>query len=231
MGLAKKEITHIRNRLLVLTKKDINKGVTNLEILDLLFGEKSALATILMRELEIDHPTFMQFMATLCLQAAYRTSFTEVYCVGSALLGSASMNKNDYLNIWKRIARSHIQEKNINYVGQGRQEVALWEMLETACNEICCSISITNRKGHISIALDDDKIWLCQSGKNAEDKSNIHYTTHVRDNRKGIIAHTAVSSGVNLPLGMYYLFESIYNLSENLSYYFTSNSIFNKVLL
>ena len=83
-------------------------------------------------------------------------------------------------------------------------------MLETGLNEICKSLSITNRKGRISIALDDDKIWLSQTGKNGEDKSNLNYTTHVRDNRKGLIAHTALSSGANLPLGMYYLLALIY---------------------
>ena len=208
--LTKKEITHVRNRLLVLTKKSSNEGVTNLDILDLLFGENSAVATILMRELEIDHPTFMKFMATFCLQAAYRTSVTETYGEASALRDKAAMDEEDYLDIWKKIAKVGEQNKNVSFVGQGRREAPLWEMLETGLNEICKSLSITNRKGTISIALDDDKIWLSQTGKNGEDKSNLNYTTHVRDNRKGIIAHTAVSSGANLPLGMYYLFALIY---------------------
>ena len=69
--LTKKEITHVQNRLLVLTKKSAKEGITNLEILHLLFGENIAVAIILMRELEIDHPTFMKFMATFCLEASY----------------------------------------------------------------------------------------------------------------------------------------------------------------
>ena len=115
------------------------------------------------------------------------------------------MSQQDYLNVWKKIANYHRQQKN-NYFGQGRREGTLWEKLEMVLNDTCVSISITNRRGHIPIALDDDKIWLSQTGRNKEDSFNLNYTTHVRDNRKGLIAHTAVSSGANVPLGMYYLF-------------------------
>ena len=69
-------------------------------------------------------------------------------------------------------------------------------------NVLCRDLSIiTNRHGRISIALDDDKIWLSLSGKNSIDKAGLKYTTHVRDNRKGLIAHTAISCGAFLPLG------------------------------
>ena len=34
------------------------------------------------------------------------------------------------------------------------------------------------------------------------DKRNLKYTTHVKANRKGLIAHTAVSTGVMIPLGI-----------------------------
>ena len=57
------------------------------------------------------------------------------------------------------------------------------------------------------MALDDDKIWVEQTGKNAMNKAGLNHTTHVRDNRKGIISHTAVSTGVNLPLGKLFYFK------------------------
>ena len=45
-----------------------------------------------------------------------------------------------------------------------------------------------------------DKIHLNLSKGNSEDLFNLKYTTHTKANRKGIIAHTAVSTGVNIPL-------------------------------
>ena len=53
--------------------------------------------------------------------------------------------------------------------------------------------------------MDDDKIWLENSGKNDEDHFGLRKVTHVKDNRKGIISHTAVSLSTIMPLG--YLFE------------------------
>lgn len=38
--------------------------------------------------------------------------------------------------------------------------------------------------------------------KNIEDKFNLKYATHVKANRKGIIAHTAVTTRLNIPLGI-----------------------------
>ena len=69
-------------------------------------------------------------------------------------------------------------------------------------NNLCRQISISNWSGNISGALDDDKIWLDLSGQNKRDTFGIRYTTHVQPNRKGIVAHTIVSTGANMPLGI-----------------------------
>ena len=63
-------------------------------------------------------------------------------------------------------------------------------------------ISIVDHEGIISLSLDDDKIWAFFSKILHKDKRNLKYTTHVKANRKGIIAHTAVSTGVMIPLGI-----------------------------
>ena len=44
------------------------------------------------------------------------------------------------------------------------------------------------------------QIWLNISNSKSADLFNLKYTTHVKPNRKGIIAHTAVSTGANDPL-------------------------------
>lgn len=69
-------------------------------------------------------------------------------------------------------------------------------------NDHCREISISNREGKIGIVVDDDKIWVNLTGENKDDTFGIKYTTHVRANRKGIVAHTAVSTGANMPLGI-----------------------------
>ena len=61
---------------------------------------------------------------------------------------------------------------------------------------------MTGRDGRVSIALDDDKIWLNISNSRARDLFNLKCSTHVKSNRKGIIAHTAVSTAVNIPLSI-----------------------------
>ena len=73
-------------------------------------------------------------------------------------------------------------------------------MLERIVNGVLRSVSISGRVGKIAVALDDDKIWMNISNANSTDLFNLKYTTHVKPNRKGIIAHTAVSTNLNLPL-------------------------------
>ena len=206
--VAKKEITHVRDTLCLLTERD-HESITNLDILELALGEKSGIFQIMTKELVIDHATFLRFMSTLCLQAAYRVTVSEMYCIQSALKNDTAMNEKDYLKIWKTIANCKKQEDD-NYVGEDRRSQPLWEQMEIGLNNLCREVSISNRKGKVSVALDDDKIWLQQTGENARDKAGLNFTTHVRDNRKGLIAHTAVLTGTNLPLGM-----SVYNLNSD----------------
>ena len=107
------------------------------------------------------------------------------------------------MNIIKS-GRRFRKKKRLNeaFLGSGRRERCIWEEIEIIANDLCRDISITNRDGKITIALDDDKIWVILSGPNLYDTFEIKYSTHVKANRRGIIVHTAVSTGVNLPLGI-----------------------------
>ena len=90
-NLAKKEIYHVRNRLLVLLKKSDNESVSNEEIFNYLFGKESVLAKMLMIELEIDFDTLMKFFSTMVLQAAYQTTVTETFGEDSSIAKDAAM--------------------------------------------------------------------------------------------------------------------------------------------
>ena len=83
-----------------------------------------------------------------------------------------------------------------------RDDLPIWEGLEDVVNKLLCSISITGREGKISIALDDNKIWFGSQIASMADLFNLKFTMHVKSNRKGIVAHTAVSTGANVPLGI-----------------------------
>ena len=114
------------------------------------------------------------------------------------------MEKDEYISIWKKVAtvkKVYLQ----SFVGTNRRDACLWQLLETAVNNFLRKIAIVGRTDDISIALDDDKIWVQTSGKNEEDDFGLRKVTHVKDNRKGIIAHTAVNSSTIFPLG--FLFE------------------------
>ena len=84
-NLAKKEIHHVRSRLLELLKKSDNEGVLNEDIFNYLFGKESDLAAVLMKELEIDFDTLMCFFSTMALHAAYRMTVTETYDNNSSI--------------------------------------------------------------------------------------------------------------------------------------------------
>lgn len=95
---------------------------------------------------------------------------------------------------------STLRKLQPNEISTCRRKIPLWEGMERILNELLRSISITSRKGRISVALDDDKVWLSVKNSKMADLFNLRYASHVRANRKGIILHTAVSTGPNLPL-------------------------------
>ena len=72
--------------------------------------------------------------------------------------------------------------------------------LERACNHFLRDLSVAGNTNDEWHALDDDKDWLEQSGRNKLDTFTVMNTTHNRDNHKGIVAHTSVSTPMLVPL-------------------------------
>jgi hypothetical protein len=203
------EVSHIRQGLpqLLCTHSDPNGDDTtstltdiSLEnLVDLAFGEKNEISTLVCKELMLDRVTFAKFMGNLCLQMSYKETPSSLYDEDSELASSTLIDMSSYMEIWKKIATKKKVCLN-DFVGSSRRDKCLWESMETAANKFLRSISIAKRKDDIVIALDDDKIWVESSGANGEDDFGLRKVTHVKDNRKGIIAHTAVSSTTNIPL-------------------------------
>lgn len=213
--IARDEMIHVRKRMreLLRMEEDVEDGlsVTNRQILLFTIGPKSKIGDFLRDELDLDKETYLKFMSTACVQAAYRLSTFQLFHAQSLLKDSIVMGEKEYVQIWKRIAE---KRKLPNHaMSTSRREPPLWETLEKIVNDLLRSISIAGRDGGISIALDDDKIWLQLSSGMKVDLFDLKYTTHVQANRKGLNAHTAVSTGANVPLGI--VFERTNDSTKN----------------
>lgn len=198
--IAKNEIIHVRNQLKAIIGEDEDKEPNKKDILLYILGPGSDVGMFLKNELDLSDEEYLKFMSTICIQAAYRVSSSELFGKSSLLKSSSKMDEKTYNNIWKMFA----EKKRIlsSSISTSRRMIPIWTSLQHIVNCVLQKISITGREGEISIALDDDKIWLSQTNSASEDLFGLKYTTHVKPNRKGIVGHTAVSTGANIPLGM-----------------------------
>ena len=198
------ETQHIERRLKALLKKNYDDNVSIYEIIDLALGPKSDFFIAISETLELNHLQFMQFFGTLCLQMSYKETFEGLFDSESSITHQILLTKEEYMDVWKKFGTMK-KVSNKNYVGSSRREKCLWQILEVAVNSFLRSISIVGRNDDIPVALDDDKIWVHVSGKNDEDHFGLRKVTHVKDNGKGIISHTAIFLSTIMPLA--FMFE------------------------
>ena len=208
----KDEIYHIRStlpNLLPCRGNDDNSPPSLKEILLLVFGPSSDFATAFRNELAMDQVTFYKFLGTLALQMSYKETPSSLYDEYSLIKNHLLIqSKDEYINIWKKIATIR---KAINSTGDGDYigisccPMCVWEVCEQAANKTVRTIAIANRTDDMCVSHDDDKIWCESSGENEKDSFKLRKVVHVKDNRRGIVSHTAVSPTTNLPLG--FLFE------------------------
>ena len=195
--LAKREIKHIRSQFCTATQ--INEESVEIEnIFDFYVGLNSDFAQLWKNDLGFDDAAYLRFMHTVCLQSAHSQTISRTFNRKGPVSKDLLVTEEEYLKCWKTIAGVGKMDA-ATFVGDSRMTKYLWEKLEDLLNGIFRNTSVANRQGIISIALDDDKIWVHLT--RLFDTFGIKYTTHVKDNCKGVIAHTAVSSGINIPLG------------------------------
>jgi hypothetical protein len=197
--LCQEEVDHIRKSIPRLLQVEPNAPITLELIVKLAFGENSDFGTAFCNELNLGRKEFVSFIGNVCLQMSYHESPSSMYDEHSELLSSVIMKKDEYMNLWKRIATERRVTLD-NYVGSSRRKECLWESMETSINLLLRKLTVAGRTDDIVIALDDDKIWVDTSGRNEEDDFGLRKVTHTQANRKGIIAHTAVSTTINIPL-------------------------------
>jgi len=210
--LTKTEVAHIRSNLNILLAQandpdlsgDYNSSVQE-RIMFTLIGPQSDFGRAFMHELGIPEKEYLEFLGTIAVMSAYDISSAQLYGKYSLLKDAACMDQQKFLSLFEKLATS--KKVSSTEIRTNRSPKPIWQTLEGVVNDVCHSVSISSsngdgRKGKTSIAIDDDKIHMNLSNSGSDDLFNLKYTTHVRDNRKGIIAHTAVSTGANVPLGI-----------------------------
>ena len=200
---AKEEIRHVRKRLKIMIlgedhELDDLEQVSIPQIAGHFVGSNSRIGKTLRKELDLSKEDYLKFMATLCIQASYKVSVAQLYNKHSKLKESTAMEERDYKLIWKKMATKKRLESS--RIDNSRRETCIWQILERDVNKDLREISIQDREGRIGIALDDDKIWMQQTNAKVNDLFGLKYSTHMRPNRKGLIVHTAVSTGCTVPL-------------------------------
>lgn len=110
------------------------------------------------------------------------------------------MPKKEYLSIWQKLAT--LNELPDAAISTSCCDEPIWRAFEEIVNKMLKEISIKGRDGRVSIALDDNKIWLHCTNSNSRDIFNLKFTRHTKLNHSGIIAHTAVSFGATFLLGI-----------------------------
>ena len=180
--------------------------VTDEHLAFLCLGSDSNTLTGFFREhLNFSTQMYLEFMIVLCTQSAsYCISSSQLYDDDSLLKEHVPISSEDELNnIWKKISEQRkVSDTQIST--NSRRDTPLWEHPEVIVCDLLRSVSIIDCEGFISLSLDDDdKIWAFLLRILKMDKRNLKYMTHhVKANRKGIIAHTAVSNGIMIPLGI-----------------------------
>ena len=163
--LARMEIDHVKatmHRLIGVTyDKDQDKDGVVLKrrtILHLL-GKTSKVATFFKENASLSDTKYLQFMHTFCMQAAYNCSSRQLFYKCLKLQKALLLSETEYNGVWQWLAnRKKIDNASVS---TSRRSKPLWTSLQAIINEILRSISIEDREGRISVALDDDKVNLC----------------------------------------------------------------------
>ena len=122
--IAKNEILHVRKRLTEISGKDDIKEVNKRDILFHTLGPDSDVGMYLKKELELSDEIYLKFMATLCIQSAYRVSSSQLFCKDSLLKGSAKVDEETYNKIWLTLAEK--KKVSRSSVSTSRREKQIW---------------------------------------------------------------------------------------------------------
>ena len=107
--LAKKEIEHIRRRLLELipvvgNNNSSNNAIKMKDIALFYLGPDSKAGQFLREQLGLSKESYLSFLIMVCVQGSYQRSTYQLYHEYSLLKHELPMSQGDYMKIWKTMA-------------------------------------------------------------------------------------------------------------------------------
>jgi hypothetical protein len=136
-------------------------------------------------------------LGTYCLAAAYNLSKTQVYNKNSFVNMEGLASESTYQSFWNLISvyGCRQQENHVSIRGFRPH----WMDVQTAFNETCRELFVEAFNSYMRIIVDDDKMHY-QAEK--YDTQGLKIMQHLRDNRKGFVAHTACYTPLAYLLGL-----------------------------
>ena len=121
---AKEEFEHVMKTLKELLSVEDPNTPTLEQIVDFFLGPHSKIGNFLREELELDEKSYLEFLSTYCIQAAYRASFTQLFHEKSLLKDHIRMTEDDYIQVWRTMAQKK-RMSAIDMTRTGRREEPL----------------------------------------------------------------------------------------------------------
>lgn len=158
-----------------------------------LYGNESRLSQTMRKHLGLSHQKYAQFLATFYMSAGWSQPAKRLE--ESRLFNyDGFMPTKEYNAFWRKISEC----------GKDGQSEKMWMAIQESLNADCREMFLSEQNQNRYIALDDDKIHHQFNRESI--RKDVGYLCglkpcqHVRDNRTGYTADTAVCSASGLPL-------------------------------
>ena len=168
------------------------------QIIELLYGPNSPITIVFLHNLSMTYDDFTKFLATFFYSAVYNLDsedLNDVHLMKGISKDGQLLNKDEYISVWRKIdscGSFKAGDRNTN-------DEPFWMKIEKALNESLYELFLAKNTNKVMIALDDDKTHFANVSGNL---LGLQLVNHVRDNRKGFTAHTAVDIIFNFPFNM-----------------------------
>jgi hypothetical protein len=166
-------------------------------LIDLIFGPRSNIGCLLGKKLGISSNDLSKQLATYSLAAVYSLSKTQIFRRNSFVNVQGLVDKITYQHFLNQIVVCGCNPGKTAYVRGLRP---LWLDMQNALNETFWELFIEGFEGYKRITNDDYKMHLATGNK--ADTQGLKVMQHVRDNRKGLVAHTSCYTASGLPVGI-----------------------------
>jgi hypothetical protein len=167
-------------------------------LVELIFGQRSNICRLLEEKLEVSSENLLKIIGTFSLASAYNLSKTQLFGKNSFINTDAMADQDTYAEFWKKAAVYGCKEPGSNAPVRGMKP--LWMDVQHALNDSFRRLFVEGFDSYMRVTTDDDKMHFQISSK--ADTQGLKISQHVRDNRRGFVAHTACYTASGLPIGI-----------------------------